>query len=138
MSLSKYELYKQLEERLLAELELVRANLAEYQPHQSHNGGTTAVVQSKEKHRPAPKGEGIPKGGMNWEQYVVEILKALPGKRGKTRDVVAYAHKANPKLDPETVLDAVRGKLSKLYGKKVIGANTTEAKSEGYEFFINQ
>ena len=97
--------------------------------------GSTALLPKKSK-KEAPKAEGIAKDDMSWEQYVNVILKSRPGGRGKTRDVVNYAVKANPKIESDLVLAAVRGKLSKLYRTGVIGATESANKSEGYEFHI--
>ena len=58
--------------------------------------------------------------------------------KGKAVDVFNYAQKANPKIDPELVANAVRGKLSKLSLSGTIGANKTEVKSEGYEYYVTQ
>ncbi len=129
MSLSRYELYQELERKLVAELDAVRAQMEEFMPQ-----ATSSTPTKKDKKHPL-KGEGIAKEEASWEAYVVEVLKELGGQ-AKTREVVEYVVKANPKLDEETVLDAVRGKLSKLYRAEVIGAQKSAVKSEGYVFHV--
>jgi hypothetical protein len=81
------------------------------------------------------RGEGLAKGESSWESYVQAILQELGGKRKKS-EVVSYAKKANPKLDPELVNNAVSGKLSKLKIAGVIQADDSAVQSEGYYYYL--
>jgi len=97
---------------------------------------TASIITNSRNKKESIKGEGIPKGkDMSWESYVQTILKELGGK-GKTKDVGEYAIKANPRINADLVLTAVRGKLSKLKLNSTIGAHETSSKKDGYEFFI--
>lgn len=128
-SLSQHDLLIQLEQKLMEDLAQVRRMLGKEPQMESQ-------PEKAEKH--AVKAIGIPKGkGVSWESYVQTVIDQLGGK-SKTRGVYEYAIRANPKLDPDTVLDAVRGKLSKLYRSGTIGATESEIKSEGYEYFTKK
>lgn len=127
-SLTRIELLKELEAKLMEELATVRGLLGE---HSQTDQPVSVPKKEKEKIKP----EGIPKGSLSWESYIQVILKELGGK-GKTQDVVQYATKANPKEPAKRVKFAVSGKLSKLYRNKTIGANRSPIKKEGYEFYI--
>lgn len=94
------------------------------------------VPSSSEPQEPTTS-SGTPKRKMSWENYIEVILKEIGGK-GKSQDVAKAVVKANPELNSATILHAVRHHLSKLYKKDKIGANKSDIKSEGYEYFIKQ
>jgi hypothetical protein len=129
------ELLLQQEKELTERLAAIKTLLG----RSENNNGKNSVeylpaVIRKEKKEPL-KGEGLARGTTTWEKYVQQILKELGGK-GKTQDVVQYATKANPKENQVLVLQAVRGKLSKLFRRGVLGADKGENKKDGYTFFL--
>ena len=77
----------------------------------------------KEGSKPVSLAEGeFLKRKINAHKYMECSAKGNKGVK------VSFKSKWKPIFD-----EAVRAKL---YGKKVIGANTSDIKSEGYEFFI--
>ena len=122
------------EKRLLAELTAIRNFIAIKQGDEVQVESIPTKSPAKVK-KELPKPEGIPKGGESWEGYVKIILKQIGGS-GKTSDVYSYAMKANPTFDETLVLNAVRGKLSKLNIKGEINADDSGAKSEGYIYTL--
>lgn len=119
--------------QLLKELEGINSLLGESNEATAPIKITTAGKPKKE----TPVAEGQPKGGDNWETYVQKILSILGGS-AKAVEVISYARKANPKIDGELIVNAVRGKLSKLAINQIIGVTKADIKSEGYVYHVKK
>jgi hypothetical protein len=86
--------------------------------------------------KPKVQAEGIPKTpNVNWENYWLLVLKEIGG-RGKTKDAIDYAMKANPRMSEELIITSARTKMSKLYRLKKIDAKKGALQKDGYEFFL--
>lgn len=126
----RQELVKELqlrEKQLLEELKAIRVILG--------TDETDIPTSSGRMERGAPS--GTPKGKMSWENYVELILGEIGG-RGKSQDVAQAIYKADPKIDKDRALHAVRHHLSKLLKYDKIGADKGGTQSEGYTFFIKK
>lgn len=132
MSRNKLELLKELESELLAELAKVRDLMSSYGAPVST---PPEVADPKKDRKPISRGEGVPRKNQTWDVYIQTILKEIGGK-GKTNDVYNYAVSANPSTSVKTIHHAIRGKISKLYRKGLIGAHKGDNKKDGYEYFI--
>ncbi len=130
--MNNQEFVKHIKERenvLLKELEALRTLLELYTNDGKAVQESPASISTSNTFRP--------KGNDTWEDYAVAILEHLD-KKSKANEVANVAIAANPNLAKQTVINAIKGKLSKLNIHGTIMSEKGEFQKDGYLYFIKQ
>lgn len=135
LKLRENELEAKLED-INSELDAIRTLIGVYHAFPE---GNTNIVRTKYS---TPEGNAnmvrtkYPKGSENWQDYAYAILSSF--EEAKASVVAECAIKANPKIPPDTIRNAISSKLSKLYLAEKIDAVPGANKKDGYTYKIKK
>ena len=122
----------QVERELLEKLDAVRLLMG--QPKKAISADEPNVTNKREVQHHALKPDlTIPgKGDLSWKHYILSALNQF--KVAKSNDIANAMINANPDIERDTVIDAVKSHLSKMGMSGEIYAIKSANRKEGYTY----